>query len=73
MADSANAKSAESAATAADIGVLVVIAKLGDTANQDRIQAEQLADPRGRVRVGTVGVGEVLLGHDLLHRLALDQ
>ena len=72
LSEAADADAAESAADAADAGVLRVVAELGDAADDDRVDAEQPADLRGGVRVGAVAVREVLLGENLVERLALD-
>jgi len=72
VSDATDAESAPVAATSAEVGVLGFIAKLGDTADDDGVDAEQLANFGGAVGIGAVGVGEVLLGHDFVQRLAFD-
>src|SRR5690242_14666378 len=72
VAEAANAEAAPSAASAADVGVLVVVAELRHAADNDGVNAQQAADLGGRVRIGAIAVGEVLFGEDLVHRLALD-
>ena len=53
-------------------GLLGLIAELGDAADDDGVHAEQLAELGGAGGIGAIGVGEVLLGHDLVEGLALD-
>src|SRR5579863_2168210 len=59
-------------AAGAEIGVLIVAAELGDGADDDGVNAEELADFGGGGRIGAVTVGEVLLGEELVERGAFD-
>ena len=61
------------AASAAHVLVLGLVAELGDGADDDGVNAGQLAQARGGGGVGAIGVGEVLLGHELIEGLALDR
>src|SRR6185295_19456882 len=54
----------------ADVRRLVVPAELGDAADDNGVHAQQLAQFGGARRVGPAAVGEVLLGHHLVERLA---
>src|SRR5580704_12456267 len=56
----------------ADVGVLVVAAKLGDAADDDGVHAEELADFGGAGGIGAVAVGEILFGEELVESCALN-
>ena len=64
--EAADAKSAPAAATAADLRILVVVSELGNAADDNGIHAQDLSDLRGRVRIGAIAVGEVLLAQYLV-------
>ena len=72
VAEAAEAEAAPVAAATAKVGLLGLIAELGDAAHDDGVHAQQLADLGGAGGIGAIGVGEVLLGHDLVQGLALD-
>ena len=72
MADAAQAVAMPAAASAAHVFVLRLVAELGDGADDDVVNAGQLAQARGGRGVGAIGVGEVLLGQKLIQGLALD-
>ena len=72
MAKSSDAKTAEAASAAADLHILGFVSKLGDAAHDDGIDAEQLAQLGGRRGVGAIAVRKVLLGKNLVERLAFD-
>ena len=72
MADTADTIVSPIAAGASKVPFLGLIAELRDAANNNCVYPQHLADPGRAVGVGAVGVGEVLFGHDLVQRLALD-
>jgi hypothetical protein len=72
VADPADPKSSETASASADIPVLRFVSKLGDTADDDGIEAKDLADPRRRGRIGAVTVGKILFREDFVELFALD-
>src|ERR1039458_4391701 len=57
---------------AAHGGALVVTSELGDAADDDGIDTQNAGDLGGRVGVGAVAVGEILLGQNLVELLAFD-
>ena len=57
---------------AADVGVLVVAAELGDGADDDGVNAEELADFGGAGRIGAIAIGEILFGEELVESGAFD-
>jgi len=59
-------------AAAAEVGLLGLVAELRDAAHDDGVNSEQLAQFCGAGGVGAVGVGEVLLRHDFVQSLALN-
>ena len=72
VSETAQAKSAQRAAGAAHIHVLGLVAELSDTADDDRVHAQQFPDFGGGVGIGAVAVGKILLRHDLVQSFALD-
>src|SRR6185369_15603915 len=69
---SANAETAESAATTANFGVLIVVSELRDAPHDDGIHAEEFAELGCRIGVGAVALGEVLFSQDFVHGFAFD-
>ena len=59
-------------AAAADVGVLVVAAELGDGADDDGVDAEELADFGGAGGIGAIAIGEILFGEELVESGAFD-
>ena len=49
----------------------IVASKLGDRTDYDRFYARHAADLGGRVRIGAIAIREILLGQNLVERLAL--
>src|SRR6202034_3655202 len=70
--EAAHAEWADAASVATDTGVLRLISELSDAADDHRVHTENFSDLRGGGRIGTVAIGEILLGHDLVQRVALD-
>ncbi len=60
MAKSADSKAAKTSTAAAEIRILGFVAKLGDAANHDRVDAQDAAQLGRRGRVCTVAVREIL-------------
>ncbi len=59
-------------ASATDILVLGLVAELGDGADDDDVNPGELTEARGGSGIGAVGVGKILLGHELIQGLALE-
>ena len=72
MSNAAHAIAVPVTAAATKVSLLCFIAELGDAADDDGVNAQQLAEFGGAGGVGAVGVGEILLGHDFIQSLALD-
>ena len=70
--DAAETEVPESGADPADAGVLGVVTELRDAADDDRVDAEQLADLGGRRGVGAIAVRKILLRHDFVEGRPLD-
>src|SRR5581483_1267659 len=68
----AQPESAQSTASAADVGVLGVVAELSDAADNDGVHAQQFADFGGARRIGAVAGGEILFRQNFVQGLALD-
>lgn len=70
--ETAKADFAEPTADAANALVLGVVAELGDTADDDRVNAEELPELGGGVRICAIAVREILFRHDLVERFPLN-
>ena len=68
----AEAITAPATATAANLRILVVVSELGNTTDNNGIHPQDLSDLRGRVRIGAIAIGEILLAQNFAHGLALD-
>src|SRR5580698_10288455 len=68
--EAAHAKWADTSSIAADTGVLRLISELGDAADDHGVHAENFSDLRCGRWIGAVAIGEILLGHDLVKRVA---
>jgi hypothetical protein len=59
-------------ASAADVGILRLVAELRDAPHDDGVHAQQFSEFRRRGGIGAVAIREILLGQDLIKSLALD-
>src|SRR5262249_50662353 len=72
LLDSAEPKTAQAVTTAADSGVLVIAAKLGNRSHDDGVHTQNPPDLGGCGWIGAVAIGKILFGKNLVQLFPLD-
>src|ERR1700687_5663331 len=72
VGEAADAEAAEASSGTAHLLVLIFVSELGDAPDDDGVNAQQLAQLGGGGRICAVAVRKILLGKNLVKRLALD-